>query len=402
LKPLLNKTFMKKATRQQTKEHNSTLVLKTIYGRDCVSRAEIARLTGLTRTTVSEIVGNLIADGLVIEDGYGESLGGKPPIQVRLVEDARQLVCLDLSDDDFYGAVVDLRGEFIYRQALPLQHRRGEAALQAVYQLVDTLLAHTSAPILGIGIGTPGLVDARKGIVRQAVNRGWSDLPLKNLLYARYQLPVFVGNDSHVAALAEFSFGETYPLPNLVLIKVGEGIGSGIVLGGQIHHGDGFSAGEIGHLSVQRGGALCSCGNHGCLETVASMRALIDKTIEIGLAFPQSQLASVAGNLHPIDALAAIYLSGDPQARDLVLEAGRYLGIAVAHLAGVLNVRRVVISGDLERFGEALLQSARQEMRLHVLPAVADETELSFSTLGEDIVLRGASALVLTEQLSLP
>ena len=223
---------MKKATRQQTKEHNTTLVLKTIYGRDYVSRAEIARLTGLTRTTVSDIVSSLLEDGLVIEDGYGESLGGKPPIQVRLVNDARQLICLDLSDDDFCGAVVNLRGEFVYRQVLPLQHRRGEAALQVVYQLVEALLAQTTAPLLGIGIGTPGLVDARQGVVRQAVNRGWSDLPLKNLLYQRHQLPVFVGNDSHVAALAEYSFGESYQLPNLVLIKVGEGIGSGIVLGG--------------------------------------------------------------------------------------------------------------------------------------------------------------------------
>jgi N-acetylglucosamine repressor len=393
---------MKKATRQQTKTHNTTLVLKTIYGRDCVSRAEIARLTGLTRTTVSDIVGNLIAEGLVIEDGYGESLGGKPPIQVKLVADARQLICLDLSDDDFCGAVVNLRGKFVYRQALPLQHQRGEAALQVVFQLVQALIEHATAPILGIGIGTPGLVDARKGIVRQAVNRGWSDLPLRDLLAERYQLPVFVGNDSHVAALAEYSFGETYQLPNLVLIKVGEGIGSGIVLGGHIHHGDGFSAGEIGHLSVQRDGALCTCGNHGCLETVASTRALIDKTVELSLATPQSALAGIAREPDPMDALADIFLSGDPQARDLVLEAGRYLGVAVAHLIGVLNVRRVVISGDLERFGDDLLQSARDEMRLHVLPAMANETELSFSTLGEDIVLRGASALVLAQQLSLP
>jgi N-acetylglucosamine repressor len=393
---------MKKATRQQTKEHNTTLVLKTIYGRDCVSRAQIARLTGLTRTTVSDIVSNLLNDGLVIEDGYGESLGGKPPIQVRLVKDARQLICLDLSDDDFCGAVVNLRGEFLYRQVLPLQHRRGEAALQVVYQLVEALLTRTTAPILGIGIGTPGLVDARQGVVRQAVNRGWSDLPLKNLLYQRHQLPVYVGNDSHVAALAEYSFGETYQMPNLVLIKVGEGIGSGIVLGGQIYYGDGFSAGEIGHLSVQRNGALCSCGNYGCLETVASTRALIDKTIELSRIYPQSSLADVAKSAHPIDALASIFKAGDPQAHDLVLEAGRYVGLAVAHLVGVLNVHQVVISGDHERFGEPFLQAAREEMRQHVLPAMADETELSYSTLGEDIVLRGASALVLAQQLSLP
>lgn len=393
---------MKKATRQQTKEHNTTLVLKTIYGRDCISRAEIARLTGLTRTTVSDIVGNLITDGLVIEAGYGESLGGKPPIQVKLVDDARQLICLDLSDDDFCAAVVNLRGEFVYRLVLPLQHQRGDAALQVVYQLVEALLPHASAPILGIGIGTPGLVDARKGIVRQAVNRGWSDLPLKDLLAERYQLPVFVGNDSHVAALAEYSFGENYQLPNLVLIKVGEGIGSGIVLGGHIHHGDGFSAGEIGHLLVQRNGALCTCGNHGCLETVASRRALIDKTVELSQSSPQSPLAGIAGEAHPLDALAEVYTQGDPQARDLVLGAGRYMGVAIAHLVGVLNVHRVVISGDLERFGPDLLESAREEMRQHVLPAMADETELTFSTLGEDIVLRGASALVLAQQLSLP
>ncbi len=387
---------MEKATRQQTKEHNTALVLKTIYQSENISRAEIARTTRLTRTTVSDIVGELIAAGLVQEIGVGAAAnGGKPPIQVQLSENSRQLICVDLSNDQFRGALTDLRGNFLYEESVSLENPMGQEALEGVYRLIDRLLHAAGAPILGIGIGAPGLIDTTQGVVRQSVNRGWQDLPLGSLLEQRYRLPIYLANDSHIAALAEYTFGERQVLPNLVLIKVGEGIGSGIVLNGHIFTGDGFSAGEIGHLSVEKGGRLCNCGNHGCLETVASTRSLLHAARPLLLG-EQSQAGL------SLEDVRRAYAAHHAQVNDLVASTAAFLGDAVAYLIGVMNVSQVVIAGAPVAFGESYLEAVRAEARQRVLPAMAAGTTISFSRLGENIVLRGASALVLSKELDLP
>ncbi len=391
-----------KATRQQLKEHNTTLILKTIYQHDDISRAEIARLTGLTRTTVSDIVAGLMEDGLVVEVGPGEPSGGKPPIQISLVPNSRQVISLDLSNDELCGAVVDLRGNILYRQHLPLDGRLGNAAMEQVFRLVDLLAQALTAPLLGIGIGTPGLVDSTQGIVHQAVNRGWVDLPLRDLVAQRNLGPVHVTNDSQAAALGEHIYGSHRQAANLVVIKVGEGIGSGIVLNGQLFPGDGFSAGEIGHLVVEYEGLPCTCGNNGCLETVLSRRAVLARARQFAAAHPNSQLAHQSAGGLQLEHLQQAFESGDPQAQELIGQCGTYLGVAIANLIGIINVRHIVISGCLAQFGAPLLESALAEARRRVLPAMVAETHLSISTLGEDDVLLGASALVLQQELGLP
>jgi N-acetylglucosamine repressor len=395
---------MKKATRQQTKEHNSNLVLKTIYNQEVISRAEIARITSLTRTTVSDLVSDLLTQGLVSEGGFGSSIGGKPPINVKLAEDARQMVCVDLGNDEFRGAVVNLRGKVLRRHAISSHKLVGEAAVQVIYQLVDALVGMASAPLLGIGIGTPGLVDTRQGVVRQAVNRGWVNLQLKSLLSERYHLPIHLANDSHVAALAEFTYRDGRDVPNLVVIKLGEGIGSGIVLDGEIYYGDGFSAGEIGHLSVEKNGPRCTCGNYGCLESVASTQAILKKARSYMAENPASKLAHMApsGQELTMDHIQQALLAGDPGVCALAREIGAYLGVAIANLIGILNIHKVILSGHAVYSSELIWNAALKEIQTRVLPAMAAETEVSFSRLGEDNVLLGASALLLLQELGLP
>lgn len=179
------------------------------------------------------------------------------------MDDSRHAIGIDLASGEFRGAVVNLRGEIRHRAALPLHGRDGDAALALVYELIDRLIAASSSSLLGIGIGTPGLMDPMKGIVRQAVNLDWQDLPLRSLLRKRYGLPLYVANDSQVAALAEFTFGGRNATDNLVVIKVEHGIGAGIVLNGRLFHGDAFGAGEIGHVVVTDNNLQCRCGNRG-------------------------------------------------------------------------------------------------------------------------------------------
>jgi N-acetylglucosamine repressor len=394
---------VQKATRKQTKAHNRRLVLKTIYDEGQISRADISRATGLTRTTVSDIIAQLVKRGLVAEVGFGPSGGGKRPILLSVMDDSYHLIGIDLASGEFRGAVVNLRGQIWHQATLPLHGRDGDAALAIVFDLVDALVAASDSPLLGIGIGTPGLMDPLNGVVRKAVNLNWQDLALGAQLYERYNLPVYVANDAQMAALAEHAFGKGRDDDNLVVVKVGHGIGAGIVLKGQLFYGDTCGAGEIGHVAVVQNGHRCRCGNFGCLETVASARAIVQRAREISEADPHSTLKLLADGEEgmSLQTVCQALRDDDPASRQLVETAGHYLGIAVANLTAVLGIRRVLIAGSVTCLGQDLLDVIREEMKGRSLAAVACQIEMDLSDLGSSIVILGASALVLTQELGL-
>jgi glucokinase-like ROK family protein len=390
--------MMQKATQQQTKEHNTNLVLKTIIDHESISRAEIARITSLTRTTVSEIVAELIAEGLVEEIGMGSSLGGKFPILLSLVDDSRALIGLDLARNKFSGAIVNLRGKI----RLMVEHEAkgfdGNAALASVYEILDELVHSPNRRLVGIGIGTPGIVNANEGIVVNAVNLDWKDLPLARLIQERYHLPVSVINDSQAAAMGEYTFGKGHqPEGSLIVINVRYGVGAGIIIHGQLFHGDGGGAGEIGHVVVVReGGLLCRCGNHGCLETVASAQAVVQRTQTLIGHTISSSFAGAPENI-TLDSIEQAFTAGDPLARQVILEAGGYLGMAISNMVGALNIHKVVLAGDMTRFGKPWLNAIRDSMRQTTLARLADETQIEFGQMGRNGIILGASALILKD-----
>jgi N-acetylglucosamine repressor len=393
-----------KATHAQTRQHNHRLVLRTVYDFGPISRAEVARSTGLTRTTVGDVVGDLLDEGMVEEVGRGPSTGGKSPILLSIVGDARQVIGLDLGESVFSGALVNLRGEVRRVVELPVEGRNGDAALDLVFRLVDELLNESTTAPLGIGVGTPGLVDTRTGTIRWAVNLDWQDLPLGGLLHERYGLPSNVANDSQAAALAEYTFGAEghgRRIPNLVTIKLGRGIGAGLVLNGSLFQGDGFGAGEIGHVAVVDDGAACRCGRFGCLETVASSRAIAARAAELARELDTPLAAKAADGELDIDALVRAYLDGDAAARTAALEAARALGRAIAGLIGVLNVSRIVLDGPVTGFGDEWLAAVADEARRRSLGLLSADTEIVFGRLTENVVVLGASALLITRELGL-
>jgi len=341
-------------------------------------------------------VAGYLDKGIVAETGVGPSIGGKPPILLSMVPDARQLICLDLGNEQFTGALVNLRGRFEKQISLPVNGRTAQAALDLVYELVDQLLSHVTAPVLGMALGSPGLIDADAGLVKQSVNLDWHDLPLQQLLADRYPFPVHIANDSHLAALAEYSYGND-DTRNLVLIKMGQGIGSGIVLNGRIFYGEGFGAGEIGHVSVVADGELCSCGNVGCLETVASVRAMLRQAETAAAQNPDSLLATSS----PItwEILRQACQQGDATAQQIVTQAGDFLGLAVANLVGILNVNRIVIAGNVAQTGDLFIGAVKNSMNRRVLPKLAADTAVQYATTESNLVLLGASALILSQGL---
>ena len=391
---------LQKATRKQIKTHNERLILKTIYDQGETSRADIARITKLTRPTVSTIVAGFIEDGLVQEVGYGPSVGGKPPTIVKLIVDARHLIGIDLSGSEFRGTVINLRGEVRHRVTLQAKGCVGDDALNLVYQLIDSLVQATDVPLLGIGIGSPGIVDPNLGIVEQAVNLNWHHLPLRQLLGDRYQVAIYVANDSHVAAMAEYTFGSSHADQNLVVIKVGRGIGAGLIFNRHLFYGDGFGAGEIGHIRVVDNGELCTCGNRGCLETVSSSRAIIEKAAHIARTDPNSTLRNLNETSDlTIDAVRHAFEAGDTTLQPVISEAGHYIGVAVAGLVGALNINHILIAGSVARFGAALLTPLTQEMNRRMLPTFANKMRIRPTDLGADIVMLGAAALLLKHEV---
>ena len=385
--------FPSKATHAQTRAHNASLVLRALYDLGPISRAEIARLTGLTRTSVGELVGELTAEGLAQEVGRGPSTGGKAPTLVSLIDDARHMVTLDLGERTFTAALLNLRGEIQQRASRDLEGADGDAAVALVHELIDELLASPHNEILGIGVGTPGIVDG-DGTIRWAVNLSWTDLPLGKRLADHYNLPTVVANDSRAAAFATFLFeGEDRPT-NLIVIKVGHGIGAGLVLDGQLFNGDGFGAGEIGHIVIEPDGAPCHCGRFGCLETVASVPAILRRAFfrarEEHARIPQS-----------IEAIAGAAADGDELALGVVRSAGRALGAAVASLTGALDVRRIVVIGSATVLGEPWLVAMRDEARRRTLATLARDAEIENGGAADDAVLLGTCALLLTRELGL-
>lgn len=386
---------MKKTTHEQTKLHNMRLILRTIYEAGTISRADVARITKLTPTTVSDLVEVLLADGMVNEVGLGVSVGGKPPTLISVPSESRFAIGIDLADNGIHGSLINLRGEIKYTASLP-GNQVGDAALQQINTVISQLMEHVDRKqLLGIGLGSPGVVSFEEGVVRRAVKYQWKEIPLRSLLQDKFGVPVFIANDSQVAALAEYIYGVDPNEKNLVLLKVGEGISAGLIIDGKIFFGDGNGAGEVGHICVEPGGLLCRCGHIGCLETVASLRALAQMTREI---LPASDGLT---NEMLLEKLVGLISAENAEGQRIVGRAGDYLGLAVANIVGLLNIHKIVLAGPVTVLGDVLVQPILASMQEKALDALSKQTQVLVSDLGTNIVQIGAAALVQQSTLGL-
>jgi predicted NBD/HSP70 family sugar kinase len=356
---------------EHARGHNRSLVLQTLYREGQLSRADIARETGLTRVTVSDLIAELIGENLVVEIGQREDARpGKPATLLELNRDAFQIIGIDLSEyATFRGAVLDLDGQILARADRPLAGSTGDDAVAKVTSLIETLIAEATRPILGIGVGSPGVVDLA-GVVLTAPNLGWTNCSLQLELTKRFSIPVIVINDANAATLAEHSFGGA--TSDMMLVKIGHGVGAGLLLGGTPLFGSRFAAGEIGHVVVVTdGGVECVCGKRGCLET--------------WLATPRLD--------------AALESATSEEKERILWAAGERLGIALAPVVGALDLAEIVLSGPTELLDGTLARATIETLRARTMPEFHGNLVLRMTELGEDIVLRGAAVMVLSGQL---
>lgn len=357
-----------KRLQEDTRRHHRSLLLQQLFREGPASRADLARTTGLTRVTVSDLVGELVTDGLVEELGApAETRVGKPPTLVGLAADSAHIVGIDLSaEDKMTGAVLNLLGQVQHRHEVEISGAKGDDAVALVHRLAAELIAMTDKPVLGIGVGSPGVVDAG-GTVIDAPNLGWTDTPLSASLAEEFELPVVVANDANTAVLGEHTFGETGD-GGLMVLRVGTGVGAGLVLEGALLHGHLGAAGEIGHVVVDPDGELCACSRTGCLETV--------------LAVPHLRRRLATGD-----------------AQQVLTTAGEQLGVTLAPVVGTLNIHELVLSGPSELLDGPLREAVDRTIRDRTMPVSSAGLVVRTSNLGEDVVLVGASVLVLAGQL---
>lgn len=355
---------------EHARGHNRALVLQTLYHAGAMSRADLSRETGLTRVTISDLVAEFIADGIVIEMGVRETVGpGKPPILIDIDRVGHQIIGLDLSGPSaFVGAVLSLDGDVLERREVARPEAPdGDAAYAATLDLARQLVAASSQPLLGVGIGTPGVVRP-DGLVLSSPNLAWTDFPLEAQLGADLSLPVLARNDANAAVLAEYTFGDAKA--DFMLIKIGRGVGAGVITGSQSLLGSRFAAGEIGHVTVGTdGGPRCACGKDGCLEAWLSVTRLRQA------------------------------LADEPGERDAILrDAGTRMGIAIAPIVAALDLSEVVVSGPADLLDGILIDSAIETLHARTLEGVFEDTLIRL-TRQDDIVLRGAAVMVLSAQL---
>jgi predicted NBD/HSP70 family sugar kinase len=272
-------------------------VLDVIRSERVISRMELARRVSVSRAALSGIVAEMLRAGLLEETGKHESSGGRPSGKLSYRPESRLAVGVVLFDDEIRATLTDLDGKPLNTLDSPLSFSTPDGMLQAIQQMTWQVLQGTDrAHVLGVGIGMPGVVDFSTGILDAFSTKGWFnlDLNIRDALRERLALPVFVANRSRVAALGEQRVGVGRGATHLIYLYLGQGIVAGIVLDGQLYLGALSSAGEIGHVSLDRNGPLCACGNRGCLSAYATQDVMLARARAMAREHPQSRLAEPA------------------------------------------------------------------------------------------------------------
>lgn len=341
-----------------------------------MSRADLSRTLGLTRVTVSDLVSDLLERGHVVELGQSDEVRpGKPAILVDINRQGLQVIGMDLAENSVLrAAVLDLDGNILERVERNIASETGQDVVSQVLELASEAAGRATATLLGIGVGTPGIVNA-DGVVTTAPNFEWKDVPLRDLLQEQTGLPTLVSNDADAAVHADYTFGGGSD--HMVLVKIGRGVGSGLIVGGRRTRGAHSAAGEIGHVTVGTdGGTMCKCGKTGCLETWMSVPNL------------ERALAEASASAEP-EAAAGVVLR----------EAGERLAIALAPVVGALDLAEVVLSGPRELLEGPLLDAVRQTLLERLLHQDPSPVSVRLAADAQDIVLRGAAVMVLWNQL---
>ena len=382
-------------------------VLDAVRHERARSRSQVERTTGLTRAVVAQRIGELVELGVLSERGTHASTGGRPARQLTFEADVGRILVADLGATSIDVAIADVGGEVLDRRSEIADIAAGpEPTFARVEALFAELLAteHADRPLWGVGIGVPGPVEFTTGRpVSPPIMPGWDGYPIRERFATRYSAPVWVDNDVNIMALGEWRAGVARGHQNVVFVKIGTGVGAGLISDGMLHRGAQGSAGDVGHIQVvEDRDVLCRCGNVGCLEALAGGHALA-REAEVAARDGRSPLLAQAleavGHVSAVDvALAAA--RGDGYCAELLQRSGRLVGGMLASVVNFFNPSLIVIGGGVAQAGDRVLAAIRETVYRRSLPLATRDLLVVRSSLGDGAGIIGGAAMVADELFS--
>ena len=384
---------------QQEKLSLKDSVLRSIWHQHQISRAEISRQLNLSRSTVTENIKELLPTGLVAEVGIGKSSGGRKPIVLEFQDDAKVILGIDIGATHVSVAMTNLRGKLLFWKEKEYPVREdAEGTHKLINELCNESLSSQNLgydKLLSIGVAVPSPVDPiRPEYLSESIIPGWHGKSGLERLREKYGVPVYLDNDANLGALAENWWGAGKDVNDLIYIKISNGIGAGYIFGGKLYRGSRGIAGEMSHMPIDPNGSLCGCGLRGCLATVISAWALVERVKILTTLYPGSPLVNGDPSIIDIENAA---LDRDPLAIQVVSEATNYLTTAVTSLVNLMNPEMVIIGGSLSRLGELVLKPIREKMEASSLVRTISKTQLKTSKLGSKGIAIGAATLAIEQ-----
>jgi len=380
---------------------NKVSILRILWENKCVFRAEIARMTGLSQPTVLKIVDEFIERGLVKISGKGVSSGGKPPLMLEFKWDAYYIIGVDINEYRIEIALMDLSFNVLDKRIQ--DNREMDTADTILKRLADEMTALIAGhpdkkdQILGIGVGIPGIVDAQKGVVIYSRELNWENVFLKEYLKQYFDGEITIDDSTRALALEEKIFGKGKGVPNFLCLHLASGIGSAMVMDGKLYYGSLGSSGQLGHVSVERKGARCSCGSYGCLELYASGRAIEEKARQVVAAHRESQITDlVYNNIDKVD-LNIVFeaaMGGDEIALAILEEAADYLAMAVASLINLTDPELIICEGKISRDSAIFMDMFRQALRRRRMKYIGRDVEIVTSDTKNYMSSCGSAAFI--------
>lgn len=388
------------------KSHNLRAILLALLRHEYVSRVRLAELTGLSTTTITNLVTELLEQGVVVEDG-SEKLerrrgAGRPRTALKLVPEARYAIGVHIGVGSVRVGITDLRARLLSHLALdhPL-NTTPEEVLGEVSALVEQIIAQTSVDpqnVVGVGVGASGLVNPYTGVNLVAPNLGWHDVPIRGWLTDHLRVPVCIDNNVRAMALGEALFGTGQGVQALAFVYARVGLGAGFVVDGRLYRGSGAGAGEIGHTTiVPNGGETCRCGNTGCLETLVSEPTIVCLAEQLARRNEDGILAThLQREGDPkIERVFDAARSGDEETRAMLDERARYMGIALANLINTFNPELILLGGIFVQGRDLLLPAVEATMRRRSFADLGKHVRLATTGFGRQVGIIGAAALAL-------
>jgi N-acetylglucosamine repressor len=373
-------------------------VLSEIWYHDLISRADLQKTTGLTLASVTRLVQELKNAGVILETDKGESSGGRQPSLIRVNPGVGVVIGLDFSGIELKGAILDASNHCLFVMKQPFQAMQPAILQNQVIRMCQELISNPviqQRRVLGIGISVPGIVDAENGIIRDSSNLRLHDFPIRDILENIFDLPVFIEHDTSTAALAEKFYGAGRGVGDLIYITVSTGVGAGLIVNHEVYRGVTGLAGELGHVIVERDGQVCVCGKRGCLEAVAAVPAMLANAHNLLL---RRNSPSQEANTISLSDLIEFAGQGDSLALAIIQRAADYLAMAISIVVSILDIRLMVVGGEVIQMGESYFAPLRKSIEKYRVEG--QEIQIVPAVLGENAPLQGISMIVLQNVLS--